>query len=433
MAKRGVIVRRLNAIENLGSMDVFCTDKTGTLTEGKARLDGALDVEEQPSDAVLRYAALNARFQSGLDNPLDEAIETRAQEAGVDIGDESKVDEIPYDFARKRLSVVVARGEGERTLITKGALQGVLDLCIQARARDGDQPLDAARRAQIIARYDAWGEQGFRVLGLATKEVDIRSQAYTGADEKDLTFQGYLLFFDPPKADVAQAIADLAQRGVQLKIITGDNRHVTRHVAEAVNLPIQGVLTGSELGHMNEDALRNRAQRTTLFTEMDPNQKERIILALQKTGHVVGYMGDGINDASALHAADVGLSVDTAVDVAKDAADFVLLGQGLDILRQGIDEGRSTFANTHQVHPDHHQRQFRQYVQHGRRLDAPALPAAAGPPNPAEQFPVGYPGHHHRQRQRRYRLGGQAAPLEHAVHPQLYGASLGWSARSLIS
>ncbi len=346
MAKRGVIVRRLNSIENFGSMDVLCTDKTGTLTEGVVRLDGALDPQGQPSQPVLRYAYLNAHFQTGLNNPLDEAIQASAQQAKLDISAEHKVDEIPYDFVRKCLSVVTADPRGERTLITKGALDNVLSICNSVQSGEGAHPLDAARRAEIERRYSEWSAQGFRVLGLATKAVGERPGAYTRADENALAFAGFLLFFDPPKADVRQVIVDLAKRGVQLKIITGDNRKVARHIAEAVNLPVLGVLTGGELADLRDEALWHLAERTTFFAEVDPNQKERIILALRKTGHVVGYMGDGINDAPALHAADVGLSVDSAVDVAKDAADFVLLKTDLGILREGIDEGRRTFANT---------------------------------------------------------------------------------------
>jgi Mg2+-importing ATPase len=327
-------------------MDVLCTDKTGTLTEGVVRLDGALDTLGQPSAAVLSYAYLNAHYQTGLNNPLDEAIQAAAQKAGLEISTEKKVDEIPYDFVRKRLSVVAANAQGERTLITKGALDNVLSICTSHQSGDSAPPLDAIKRAEIEQRYSEWSEKGFRVLGLATKTVNGQPDTYSHADENALTFAGFLLFFDPPKADVQQVIVDLAKRGVQLKIITGDNQKVARHVAEAVNLPLQGVLTGSELNDLHDEALWHLAERTTIFAEVDPNQKERIILALQKTGHVVGYMGDGINDAPALHAADVGLSVDTAVDVAKDAADFVLLKKDLAILRQGIDEGRVTFANT---------------------------------------------------------------------------------------
>jgi Mg2+-importing ATPase len=346
MARRGVIVRRLTSIENFGSMDVLCTDKTGTLTEGVVRLDGALDTQGQPSEAVLRYAYLNAHYQTGLNNPLDEAIQAMAHKAGLDISAEQKVDEIPYDFVRKRLSVVAANAQGERTLITKGALENVLSICTSLQSEEGACPLDSNARAEIEQRYGEWSEKGYRVLGLATKTTDGQPEVYSHTDEKELAFAGFLLFFDPPKAGVQQVIVDLAERGVQLKIITGDNQKVARHVAEAVNLPLQGVLTGSELNDLHDEALWHLAERTTLFAEVDPNQKERIILALQKTGHVVGYMGDGINDAPALHAADVSISVDTAVDVAKDAADFVLLKQDLAILRQGIDEGRVTFANT---------------------------------------------------------------------------------------
>ncbi len=346
MAKRGVIVRRLAAIENFGSMDILCTDKTGTLTEGVVSLDGALDTQGQPSEAVLRLAYLNAHFQTGLNNPLDDAIQAAAQKAGLDIGAEQKVDEIPYDFVRKRLSMVTANAQGGRTLITKGALDNILSVCTSVQSGDGVHPLDSTRRAEIEQRYSEWSEKGFRVLGLATKTMDEQLETYSHSHEKELTFDGFLLFFDPPKADVQQVIVELAERGVQIKIITGDNQKVARHVAEAVKLPLQGVLTGSQLNDLHDEALWHLAERTTLFAEVDPNQKERIILALRKTGHVVGYMGDGINDAPALHAADVGISVDTAVDVAKDTADFVLLQKDLGILRQGIDEGRVTFANT---------------------------------------------------------------------------------------
>ncbi len=346
MAKRGVIVRRLSSIENFGSMDVLCTDKTGTLTEGIVRLDGAFDTDGKPSAAVLRQAFVNAHHQTGLNNPLDEAIQAAALKAAVDIGTEQKVDEIPYDFVRKRLSVVVRDGGERMTLVAKGALDSVLSVCIDARRGDTVHPLDAATLADVRQRFGAWSEQGFRVLGVAEKRIEARAGAYSKADETGLTFSGFLLFFDPPKSDAQQVIVDLAQRGVELKIITGDNVKVARHVADAVKLPLRGVMTGSQLNDLRDEALWHLAEQTTLFAEVDPNQKERIILALKKTGHVVGYMGDGINDAPALHAADVGISVASAVDVAKDAADFVLLQQDLAILRQGIDEGRMTFANT---------------------------------------------------------------------------------------
>ena len=346
MARRGVIVRRLNAIENLGSMDILCTDKTGTLTEGVVRLDGALDIHGRPLEDVLRYAYLNAAFQTGLANPLDEAILAQPQPdaTGMD-----KLEEIPYDFVRKRLSVVVDSDPGtpiKPLLITKGALSHVLAVCARVRDGDKDLPLDEERRAEIDRRYEEWSGQGIRVLGVAVKDVPRQSAYSAETDEIDMIFMGFLLFFDPPKADARETLDALGRLGVQVKVITGDNRLVARHVAEKVGLPVSGILTAAEMDELRDEALWNVAERTTLFVEVDPNQKERIILALRKMGHVVGFMGDGINDAPALHAADIGISVDQAVDVAKEAADFVLLKRDLGVLRAGIEVGRRTFANT---------------------------------------------------------------------------------------
>ncbi|MDR5694827.1 MAG: magnesium-translocating P-type ATPase [Armatimonadota bacterium] len=341
MARQGVIVRRLASIENFGSMDVLCTDKTGTLTEGVVRLDGALDAEGRPSKDVFYLAFLNARLQAGLANPLDEAIVAHAQ---PEIGDVTKLDEIPYDFVRKRLSVVVQLGE-ECLLITKGALEGLLTICTHLRKGEKILPLDEERITGIRKRYTEWSMKGFRVLGLASKPVP-KQQAYSQNDESGLTFEGFLLFFDPPKPGVKEVISDLARLGVQIVIISGDNKLVASHVAEAIGLDITGTLTGSELHQLADEALWQVARRTNLYAEVDPNQKERIIRALQKTGHVVGYMGDGINDAPALHTADVGISVENAVDVAKEAAEFVLLKKDLSVLHEGIVQGRRTFANT---------------------------------------------------------------------------------------
>ncbi len=350
MAQRGVIVRRLNAIEDFGSVDVLCTDKTGTLTEGVVRLDGALGTDGEASETVRRAAWLNARLQTGLANPLDEAILASAGLGDADAAGIVKVDEIPYDFVRKRLSVVVRQGGdpgAEVTLLTKGALESVLEVCGRvAGGGGGPAPLDAAGRAVIEARFAAWSAEGYRVLGVATRTLPARAGAFTREDERGLDFAGFLLFFDPPKPGVQATIAALGRLGVRLKIITGDNRPVAEHVARQVGLEIEGVLTGQEIGQLRDEALWQRAERTTLFVDVDPNQKERIILALRKMGHVVGYMGDGINDAPALHAADAGISVDSAVDVAKEAADFVLLSRDLDVLRQGIEDGRRTFANS---------------------------------------------------------------------------------------
>lgn len=354
MADEGVIVRRLASIENFGSMDVLCTDKTGTLTEGVVQLDGALDVYGQPSNDVFRYAYLNAHFQTGLTNPLDEAITAQSQ---PDIREVHKVDEIPYDFVRKRMSVVVqtqvgasladAQGlaQDQPLLITKGALENVLAACTQVREGADAVPLDDARRAQIQQRYAEWSGQGFRVLGVATKMVSPQP-VYTRDDEHSLVFAGFLLFFDPPKPDVQKTLTQLAELGVQLKIITGDNRLVAQHLAELIGMKVTGVVSGKELDELDDEALLHVAEHTNLFVETEPNDKERIILALQKMRHVVGYLGDGINDAPALHAADVGISVDKAVDVAKEAADFVLLEPDLEDLRRGVVLGRATFANS---------------------------------------------------------------------------------------
>lgn len=346
MAQCGVIVRQLTAIENLGSLDILCTDKTGTLTVGVMKLDGAFNPQGEPSDTVFRYAYLNASLQTGLTNPLDEAITANPK---PDIDAFVKTEEIPYDFVRKCLTIAVrdtGKAEQSITLLTKGAFANILAVCTQVQGRDDTVlPLDKTCREELEGLFAKWSDQGFRVLGLATKLVAPQSE-YTTSDESDMIFTGFLLFFDPPKPDAQKAIADLCRMGITLKVITGDNSRVATHIAQAVGLEITGILTGPEINRLPDEALWRQVNQANLFADVDPNQKERLIIALQKTGHVVGYLGDGINDAPALHAGDVGISVDTAVDVAKEAADFVLLEHSLDVLRQGIEEGRRTFANT---------------------------------------------------------------------------------------
>ncbi len=344
MAARGVVVRRLSAIENLGSMDVLCTDKTGTLTEGAVHLEEAVDPDGAEAPRVLRLAWWNAALETGLSNPLDDALREQGSKAGLGPLP-AKLDEVPYDFLRKRMSVVVRCDEATPLMVTKGAVDRVLDVCERVRDADGEVALDDAGRARLRARSDAWGADGIRVLGVSTRAV-AEGKAIAAADERAMTFEGFLLFADPPKAGVGAVVRDLAGLGVALKVVTGDRRDVALHVASAIGLTVDGALDGRELAAMSDEALWHAAERTTIFAEVDPHQKERIILALRKTGHVVGYMGDGINDAPALHAADVGISVDTAVDVAREAADFVLLRQDLGTLRAGIEEGRATFANT---------------------------------------------------------------------------------------
>ncbi|HEX9029614.1 MAG TPA: magnesium-translocating P-type ATPase, partial [Anaerolineales bacterium] len=356
MAARGVIVRRLESIENFGSMDILCTDKTGTVTEGVVRLDKALDPQGNPAQTVLRYAYLNAHFQTGLSNPLDEAIVAAYPKDDPAVQQVQKADEIPYDFIRKRLSVVVCEPDGQKEcavtrMVTKGALKNILEVCSRVQQDGQAVPLDATQSERIQGCFTEWSGQGFRVLGVATREMPeqpsvAQHRTYQTADEQDMTFAGFLLFFDPPKAGVKDTIAGLAKLGVELKIITGDNMLVAQYTAQMVGLEQAKILTGSEIEKMRDEALWHTAEKVNIFAEVDPNEKERIILALKKTGHVVGYMGDGINDAPSLHSADVGISVANAVDVAKEAADFVLLKQDLAVLEQGIVEGRKTFANT---------------------------------------------------------------------------------------
>ncbi|MGE3507711.1 MAG: magnesium-translocating P-type ATPase [Vicinamibacterales bacterium] len=347
MSKQGVIVRRLDAIENLGSMTVLCTDKTGTLTEGTIVLAGATDPQGRTSAGVRQLAFLNASFETGIDNPIDAAIVTAGQRAGLSISGHNKIDEIPYDFLRKRLTIVMAEGDdAERHLVvTKGAFSNVLSICTKVE-RDGSVfALTDAVTAELSAYYEAKGEAGFRVLAIATRTVSAKV-AYQRDDEAEMVFTGFLLFLDPPKADAARVLGDLAKLNVEVKVITGDNRFVTGHLAETVGLDPTSMLTGDALARLNDEALWHTAPITSLFAEIDPQQKERIVRALQRTGHSVGYLGDGINDAPALHAADVGISVDGAVDVARESADIILLKRDLDVLRTGVEDGRRTFANT---------------------------------------------------------------------------------------
>lgn len=338
MAGRGVLVRHLNAIENLGSMEVLCTDKTGTLTEGVVRLDGAFDWQGQPSQDVLVAGALNAALQTGLENPLDQAI---LESHPPDLTGFRSIREVPWDFARRRMSVVV-EGGGSTRMITKGAFESVLSVCSRV-AGNGD--LNADVRQQLFDRFEAWSRQGIRVLAVAMRTFDDSSSPGRDAEEA-MTFIGVLTFFDRPKPGAREAIQHLRQLGVSIRIITGDVRLVAAHVAEQMGLDADRVLTGKELMQMSSDALLNAVESTELFAEVDPNQKEKIIRALQQRGHVVGFLGDGINDAPAMHVADVGLSVESAADVAREAADFVLLERDLDVIRYGIEEGRTTFINT---------------------------------------------------------------------------------------
>ncbi|MEB2401215.1 MAG: magnesium-translocating P-type ATPase [Alcaligenaceae bacterium] len=345
MASGGVVVRRLDAIENLGSMDLLCTDKTGTLTEGAIRLDACMDPDGAASEQLRAWALLNASLQTGMANPLDEAIVAGRRDHD-DLAPYIKAEEIPYDFIRKRLSVVVRReGQSDDLLICKGAVQNVVDACSMVFDGTSTRPLDEDQAKAIDDRMRCWSTEGYRVLGVAVRRFP-RKAAYGREDEADLAFAGFLLFFDPPKPGMAETLKAFAARGIKVKMISGDNRYIAQHLAEAIGLPRRNVLTGGELSKMTKEALFARAAEIDIFAEIDPNQKERIIAALRRRGHVVGYLGDGINDAPALHEADVGISVDGAVDVAREAADMILLQRDLGVVLRGVDDGRATFTNT---------------------------------------------------------------------------------------
>jgi Mg2+-importing ATPase len=342
MADAKVIVKRLSAIQDMGSMDLLCTDKTGTLTEARIRLERHVDAQGADSARVLELAYLNSRFETGLKSPLDDAI---LQHGEIDVTGWSKIDEVPFDFERRRVSVLIGQA-GRRLLVVKGAPEDIVGLCTRFEAGDGEpQPLDAAMRARIDALFDRLGEDGFRVLAIAWREMPPDHPHAVVTDESALVFAGFAAFLDPPKAGAGEALAALAASGVAVKIVTGDNERVTRHVCAQLGIPVRGVLGGREIAAMNDDALRARLAHVNLICRANPAQKNRVLLALKARGHVVGYLGDGINDAPSLHTADVGISVDGAVDVARQAAAMILLENDLAVLHAGILEGRRTFGN----------------------------------------------------------------------------------------
>ncbi|MBX7066483.1 MAG: magnesium-translocating P-type ATPase [Parachlamydiales bacterium] len=329
MAAKRVVVKRLASIENFGQMDVLCTDKTGTITEGKPRLEKAVNGIGEKNEKCLFYAYLNAHFQAGYTNPLDKAI---LDSDDLDVAGWKKVDEIPYDFIRKRLSVVFEH-EGKTVLIAKGAVPQMLSVCKEVVVDDHTEPMSP----KVQEYFEASCEKGFRTLAVAFGE---------GEKEENLTLVGFLHFIDPIKEGIAEAVQELKKRGVHLKIITGDHRSIAVHVAKVIGLTHAHLVTGEEIHHASEHGLMKIAREKNLFAEIEPNQKEQLILALRKSGHIVGYLGDGINDVSALHSADVGISVDSGADAAKEASDIVLLNKDLHTLREGVEEGRHTFANT---------------------------------------------------------------------------------------
>ncbi len=342
MAKKGVIVKKLSAIPNLGSMDILCTDKTGTLTEDKIRLVTYTDIHGTEDENVFLYTYLNSSYQTGVRNPLDKAV---LEYRKTDIGAYAKTEEIPFDFDRKMMSVAVSGPDG-LTLITKGAPEEVLCRCSSYRAGGKDTTLSSVESAQAMDRYRKLSADGFRVLALAVRRNVDAKENYTKDDERGMTFAGFVSFLDPAKQDVGDVLTKLGGFGVEVKIVTGDNELVTEKICRDVGLSVRGVLVGSEIEALDDEALAIRAESITVFARFSPDQKNRVITVLRARGHVVGYLGDGINDAPSLKTADVGISVENAVDIAKETADIILTDKHLRSVVDGIVEGRRTFGNT---------------------------------------------------------------------------------------
>jgi P-type Mg2+ transporter len=341
MASKKVIVKKLSSIQNLGEIDVLCSDKTGTITEGVVKLNNAVDMDGKENKKLLLYAYLNATYETGFTNPIDEAIR---EIKDINIAAFAKCDEVPYDFIRKRLSIVVTE-EGKHKMITKGAVANILEVCNKVEKNEETLVDIKDATEQLQKQFEQLSNQGLRVIAVSYKDV-TGDPVINKDDEKDMIFLGFLIFSDPIKKGIVQSIQHLKDKGIALKIITGDNHLVARYLAQQINLPCTDVLTGTDLHNLTSDALKIKIEQVDVFAEILPAQKERIIKALQSVGHSVGYMGDGINDANALKAADVGISISNAVDVAKEAADLVLLDQNIDVIKDGVEEGRRTFMNT---------------------------------------------------------------------------------------
>lgn len=342
MSRKKVIVKRLNAIQNFGAIDILCTDKTGTLTQDRVILEKAVDVTNRDSEDVLRYAYMNSYYQTGLRNLLDRSVLSHTE---LDVERNCrKVDEIPFDFQRKRMSVVVDY-EGDHVLICKGAVEDIYKSCTHYQVDDEVHLMIDLIKNDLLEEYEELSKDGYRVLGIAYREFPQSKTAFSVSDESDLILLGYIAFLDPPKGSAASAIAQLKEAGVSTKILTGDNALVTRKICKDVDLDPGVIVTGDQLIGLDEEELGRLAEKTTVFARLSPSQKEAIIVALQKRNHVIGYMGDGINDAPSMRVADVGISVDTAVDVAKESADIILLEKSLLVLEDGILEGRKVFGN----------------------------------------------------------------------------------------
>jgi len=347
LARKKVVVKRLDAIQNFGAMDVLCTDKTGTLTQDHIVLERHTDVYGAESHEVLKFAFLNSHYQTGLKNLLDRAVLDHVElQSELNLPrDYRKIDEIPFDFQRRRMSVVVSERDDHHELICKGAVEEILAACTHVRHGDASEPLDAERLAAVLRVTQQLNAEGLRVVAVAVKEAPPHKTVYAVSDEAELTLIGYVAFLDPPKETTAPALRALAAHGVTVKVLTGDNQLVTAKICRDVGLVVDGVMLGSDVDAMDDAALSRAVEHHTVFAKLTPLHKERLVQTLRANGHTVGFMGDGINDAPALRAADIGISVDTAVDIAKEAADIILLEKSLMVLEEGVIEGRRTFSN----------------------------------------------------------------------------------------
>ena len=347
LAQKKTIVKNLSAIQNLGAIDVLCTDKTGTLTADAIALQRYMDADGRPDRRILDYVYLNSYFSTGIKNLIDRAILSYGEENGVktDVADYTKIDEIPFDYNRRRMSVVIQSSDGQHRLITKGATEELIKICTSVRMGDTDRPLTAEAAQKVLQNANSLGSEGMHVIAVAEKREQIDVRTFSGTDEKDMTFLGYVAFLDPPKPDVAKAVQELYEAGVDVKVLSGDASQVVANICGQVGIRTEAALTGDEVEGMEDAALRAAVERTNIFARLAPMQKQRVVDALRANGHVVGYMGDGVNDAPPLRHADVGISVDTATDVAKESSDIILLEKSLSVLKDGIYEGRRIYGN----------------------------------------------------------------------------------------
>ncbi|MBX9705242.1 MAG: magnesium-translocating P-type ATPase, partial [Gammaproteobacteria bacterium] len=347
MSRHKVIVKRLNSIQNLGAMDILCTDKTGTLTQDKIILEKYLNIAGEDSEQVLGYGFLNSYYQSGLKNMIDKAILSHheVEQQMQRYAAYKKIDEIPFDFRRRRMSVVLSKDHDEHLLICKGAVEELLSICTDIEYQGEIVSFCEEHRTNLMTLSQSLNADGFRVIALGYRKLPTSDKVYSVADEQQLIFVGIMAFLDPPKESVPAALSALSEHGVDVKILTGDNDIVTRRICKEVGLPLQGVLLGDAIEAMSDDELAKHVEKTNIFAKLTPLQKSRIIVSLQKLGHTIGFLGDGINDAAALRDSDVGISVDTATDIAQESADIILLEKNLMVLSHGVIKGREVYGN----------------------------------------------------------------------------------------